>query len=121
MMVVCDCGEIPICDDRRKPIGVVTDRDVVCRLVAKGKNPLEHSARDCMTSPAITVTPDTAIEDCARLMEQYQVRRLPVVDAGGAICGMVSQADLARKGPRSTTMEVMEKVSEPSVQAGAGR
>src|SRR5438105_15587699 len=41
MMVEHDCGEIPICDDARKPIGVVTDRDITCRLVAKGKNPLE--------------------------------------------------------------------------------
>jgi CBS domain-containing protein len=118
-MVAEDCGEIPVCDETRKPIGVVTDRDIVCRLVAKGKNPLEFRAEDCMSSPAITVRPDTPVEESARLMEQYQVRRLPVVDASGTICGIVSQADLARKGPRDTSIEVVERVSEPNTFASA--
>src|SRR5919205_1131764 len=91
-MVECDCGEIPVCDDQRKPVGAVTDRDIVCRLVAKRANPLEKTAQDCMSSPVITAQPDMALEDAARLMEQYQVRRLPVVDGNGALCGIVSQA-----------------------------
>ena len=122
-MVECDCGEIPVCDESRKPIGVVTDRDIVCRLVAQGKNPLQVTARDCMSTPVITASPDTPVEDCARLMEQYQVRRLPVVDANDVICGMVAQADLAKKAPRDTTIEVVEKVSERTTAASsvAGR
>ena len=119
MMVEHDCGEIPICDGDRKPIGVVTDRDITCRLVAKGKNPLESRAEDCMSSPTITTTCDMPVEDCARLMEQYQVRRLPVVDERGVCWGIVSQADLARKGPRETTIEVVEKVSEPNAFASS--
>ena len=119
MMVSEDCGEIPICGDDKKPIGVVTDRDIVCRLVAKGKNPLDLRAEDCMTRNLVTATPETPIEDCARLMEQYQVRRLPVVDRAGCLCGMVAQADLARKGPRDTTMEVVEKVSQPNTFASS--
>jgi len=117
MMVAEDCGEIPVCDENRKPTGVVTDRDIVCRLVAKGKNPLEYRAEDCMSSPTITARPDTPVDECARLMEQYQVRRLPVVDPSGMICGIVSQADLARKGPRDMTIEVVERVSEPNTFA----
>ncbi|HJQ84064.1 MAG TPA: CBS domain-containing protein [Candidatus Binatia bacterium] len=119
MMVAEDCGELPVCDDARKPVGVVTDRDIVCRLVAKGRNPLEARAEDCMSAPPITTTPETAVEDCARLMEQYQVRRLPVVDANGVCCGMVAQADLARKAPRDTTIEVVGKVSEPNTFASS--
>jgi CBS domain-containing protein len=115
MMVEQDCGEIPVCDDQRKPVGVVTDRDIVCRLVAKGREPTELTAKDCMSSPVVTVTPDTTIEDCARLMEQYQVRRLPVVAEDGTCCAMIAQADLAVKGPRDTSMEVVSKVSEPNV------
>ena len=69
-MVEFDCGEIPVCDERGKPIGVVTDRDIVCRLVAKGHDPLEARAEDCMSQPVVTATPDMAIDDCARLMEQ---------------------------------------------------
>jgi CBS domain-containing protein len=114
MMVAEDCGEIPVCDESGKPVGVVTDRDIVCRLVAKGKNPLELRAEDCMSSPTITAFPDTSLDECARLMEQYQVRRLPVVDENGVVCGMVAQADLARKGPRETGIEVVERVSEPN-------
>jgi CBS domain-containing protein len=117
MMVEQDCGEIPICDDRGKPIGVLTDRDIVCRLVAKGKEPTTLTAQDCMSSPVVTVTPETAIEDCARLMEQYQVRRLPVVAADGTCCAMIAQADLATKGPRDASIEVVSKVSERNLFA----
>jgi CBS domain-containing protein len=121
LMVECDCGEIPVCDESNKPVGVVTDRDIVCRVVAKGQNPSDLTARDCMSGPVVTATPDVSIEDCARLMEQYQVRRLPVVDESGTCCGMIAQADFARKAPRETTIEVVEKISEPSGMAvGAG-
>jgi len=117
MMVEQDCGEIPVCDEQGKPVGVVTDRDIVCRLVAKGREPTESTAQDCMSSPVVTVTPETAIEDCARLMEQYQLRRLPVVAEDGTCCAMIAQADLVIKGPRDTSMEVVSKVSEPNVIA----
>jgi len=117
MMVEEDCGEIPICDDSGKPVGVLTDRDIVCRLVAKGKEPTTLTAKDCMSSPVVTVTPDTTIEDCARLMEQYRVRRLPVVAADGTCCAMIAQADLAIRGPRDTSIEVVSKVSEPNAFA----
>ena len=119
MMVEQDCGEIPVCDQSGKPVGVLTDRDIVCRLVAKGKEPTTLKAQDCMSAPVVTVTPDTPIEDCARLMEQYQLRRLPVVDESGRCCAMVAQADLATRGPRDTTIEVVSKVSEPNTFASS--
>ena len=117
MMVAEDCGEIPVCDESGKPVGVLTDRDIVCRLVAKGKEPTSLTAQDCMSSPVVTVTPDTNIDDAARLMEQYQLRRLPVIDANGRCCAMVAQADLATKGPHDTVVEVVSKVSEPNAFA----
>jgi CBS domain-containing protein len=116
-MVEYDCGEIPVCDERGKPLGVVTDRDIVCRLVAKGHDPLEARAEDCMSQPVVTASPDMTVEDCARLMEQYQVRRLPVVDEQGVCCGIDAQADFARHGTRATTAEVVERVSEPNTFA----
>jgi len=119
LMVTNDCGEIPICDGERRPIGVVTDRDIVCRLVAKGHNPLEATAEDCMSDPVITTDPEMDLDDCARLMEQYQVRRVPVVDKKGVLCGIITQADLARRAPRVTMGEVMEKVSEPNTFASS--
>ena len=59
------------------------------------------------------------VEEASRLMEQYQVRRLPVVDERGVICGMVAQADVAVKGPRQIAAEVVGKVSEPNVMASS--
>ena len=117
LMVQHDCGEIPVCDEARKPLGVVTDRDIVCRVVAKGTNPVGITAADCMSEPVVTTTADMDVEECARLMEQYQVRRLPVVDERGACCGMIAQADLATKAPHDIAAEVVEKVSEPSASA----
>lgn len=120
LMVAGVCGEIPVCDAAGKPVGVVTDRDIVCRVVAKGRNPAELAAGDCMSRPVVTAIREMAIEDCARLMEQYQVRRIPVVDDQGKCCGVVAQADLARKAPQATTIEVVERVSSPSPDSSAG-
>ena len=113
------CGEIPVCDEARRPIGVVTDRDIVCRVIALGEDPYEMTAGECMSKPVITATCDTTVEDSARLTEQYQIRRPPVVDEAGACCGIVAQADLATKGPREMTAEVVEKVSEPTERSSA--
>jgi CBS-domain-containing membrane protein len=75
------------------------------------------SAGDCMTPAAITVRPETRLEDCERLMEQKQVRRMLVVDGQGRCCGMVAQADLARKAPEHDLAEVVREVSRPLAAA----
>jgi CBS domain-containing protein len=118
-MVEFDCGEIPVCDDAGKPIGVITDRDIVCRVVAKGHDPLQARAGDYMSAPVVTTSPGTPIDECVRLMEQFQVRRLPVVDDGGVCCGMLAQADVARNAAPDTIAEVMEHVSEPNAFASS--
>ena len=115
MMVDNDCGEIPVVNASGVPIGVVTDRDITCRTVAVGMNPLLMEAGDCMTTPCITVTPETTLEECIHTLEKNRIRRVPVVGETGACCGMVSQADIARNAPRSETAEVVKKVSEPSL------
>lgn len=117
MMVERDCGEIPVVDEQRKPIGVVTDRDITIRTVAQDRNPLELTARDCMSSPVVTVTPETSVDDCCKKMEESQIRRVPVVDEAGGCCGMVAQADVAQHAPKEETAEVVREVSRPS---GAG-
>ncbi len=116
MMVEYDCGSIPVVENQNtlKPIGVVTDRDIVCRIVAEGLNPLEMTAGDCMSSPVVTVTPETSVEACGQLMEDHQIRRIPVVDQNGSIYGMVAQADLALNAPKQVTAEVIQEVSEPN-------
>jgi CBS domain-containing protein len=115
LMVECDCGEIPVVQtlEKMKPVGVVTDRDIICRLVAQGKNPVELCARDCMTSPVVTVRPDMSAEECCKLMEKHQIRRVPVVDEHGQCCGIVSQADLAKNVPMKLA-QVVREVSTPA-------
>ena len=83
------------------------------RAVARGMNPLDMTARDVMTSPAVTVTPDTKVEDCADTLADKRVRRVPVVDDDGACSGMISQADLAQHAPEKLTSKVLRTVSEP--------
>ncbi len=68
MMVDNDCGCIPVVDSeaQKKPIGMITDRDITMRTVAEGKNPLDLTAADAMSNDAVTVTPDTSVEDCSK-------------------------------------------------------
>ena len=115
MMMRCDCGEIPIVDSRdsMRPIGVITDRDIIIRAVASGQNPLEMSASDCMTQPCITVSKDASIVDCIHLLEEHQIRRIVVVDKNGKCCGIVSQADVARRVD-TYAAEVLKQVSQPA-------
>lgn len=112
---MCDynCGEIPVVDDEKtmKPVGVITDRDITCRSVAVGKNPKELKVSDCMTVPAITVTPETSIEDCCDIMAKEKIRRVPVIDKNGRICGIVSQADIARRCDPKEAGTVVREVS----------
>lgn len=114
LMVDYDCGAIPVVQsqDAPKPIGIVTDRDIVVRLVAEGKCPLEATARDAMSDAPVTVRPDASIEDVARLMEENQVRRILVADENGALLGIVSQADIALNASPEETAEVVREVSE---------
>lgn len=113
MMCQCDCGEIPVLDgkDTKHPIGVITDRDITCRTVAEGKNPLTMRVTDCMSSPAVTVTLDTDVDECCELLERHQIRRIPVVDRSGRCCGIVAQADIARKCGPAKAGEVVQRVS----------
>lgn len=115
MMADCNCGEIPVVESQQtmKPIGVVTDRDITCRAVAQGKNPSQTTAKDCMTKPAVTVKPDMSLEECCQIMERKQIRRIPVVDQTGRCCGIVSQADLAKRAPEHETAHFLRELSQP--------
>ena len=121
MMIDHDCGEIPVIEDKetKLPIGVITDRDIVCRTVARGVNPLELTVADCMSKPCVTVTPDMSVEECSAIMEENKIRRVPVVDAAGSCCGIVALADIALQAKRSVTAEVVKEVSEPTAAAAA--
>jgi CBS domain-containing protein len=115
-MVEHDCGEIPIVRSSadKSLLGVVTDRDIVCRLVAQGRNPVDEAAEACMSAPVVSVQETMSVEECTRLMEDNQIRRVPVVNGGGMVCGIVSQADIAKNASRKLTADLVKDVSQPA-------
>lgn len=113
MMLDNDCGEIPVVDDGGSPLGVVTDRDITTRVVAQGRDAANCTAADAMSSPAQTVRLDSSIEEAVNTMETAQIRRVPVIDESGKVCGMVSQADVALANKDGRTGEVVREVSRP--------
>lgn len=124
LMVENDCGQIPVVenDKNRRTVGVITDRDIVCRTLAIGENPLNLTAEHVMSRPVLTVRPDTKVEECCRLMEERQVRRAPVEDESGRCCGIVSLADIAQNAPEEMMAEVVRTVSQPGTSStGTGR
>jgi CBS domain-containing protein len=110
-----DIGEIPVVeqDGAKKLLGVVTDRDIVVRAVATGQDPSKLTAGDCMTAPAVTCRENATLEDCAQAMASHRVRRMPIVDESGELCGIVAQADLQATGARSLQERVADQVSIP--------
>jgi CBS domain-containing protein len=116
LMLDRDCGGIPIVADleSRRPIGIVTDRDIVVRAVAAGRNPIDLSARDCMTAPVVVVLEDAEIDDSLQLLEEKQLRRILVVDPTGACVGIISQADMAANVSKKDAGELVRKISESS-------
>ncbi|MBZ4419276.1 CBS domain-containing protein [Myxococcus sp. RHSTA-1-4] len=110
-MVEGDCGALPVVDSDNKPLGIITDRDITCRIIAQGKDPYSLRVDDAMTHSAATVFKDTPLEDCMELMEENQVRRMIVLDDDGTVCGMVAQADLARNLPPDEAAELVREVS----------
>ncbi|MFT3898589.1 MAG: CBS domain-containing protein [Thermomonas sp.] len=111
LMIDNDCGQIPVVDGDSKLVGVVTDRDIVVRLVAAGK--ADASAADAMSAPCRSVAADSSVQDAVKLMESAKIRRVPVVDGDGRLAGIVSIADLALAGKQEATANVVKQVSEP--------
>lgn len=113
-----DCGAIPVVKDSavgRELVGIITDRDIVIRSIAEGLDPSLLTAGQCMSMVVATVCPEATLEECADIMEEHKVRRVPVVDGRGNCCGIVAQADLARNASAYQTAEVVCEVSQPAV------
>lgn len=98
LMVAHDCGAVPVVDDLRlrQPIGIITDRNIVTRVVAKGLCAYDFVVRDVMTSEPVVLHLDASFHDCAQVMEAYHVRRIVVVDDRGKVVGIITDGDLAR-------------------------
>ena len=107
-----DVGAIPVLDGERL-IGMVTDRDIVVRAIAKGKDPRGMPVGEISSGDLVTVEPDRNLSDALRLMAQYQVRRLAVVDEEEHLVGVVSQADVALESKEKDTGQLLEEISRP--------
>jgi CBS domain-containing protein len=101
-----------VVDASDRPIGVITDRDIVCRAVAEGKNPMGHTAESCMSQPVVTVRAEAPLEDVVSTMEEHQIRRVVVVDENGRCAGIIAQADVARGGREHDVAELVREVSQ---------
>lgn len=115
LMVHNDCGEIPVVDTSDQPIGVITDRDIVCRVVADGKNPAGHTAEQYMSQPVVTVRADAPLDEVVATMEKHQIRRVPVVDERGCCAGIIAQADVAWTGGEHDVAELVREVSRDTL------
>jgi CBS domain-containing protein len=113
-MLSSDAGSIPVMDGDRL-IGMITDRDIAVRGVAKGHGP-DTPVGDLMTDDLVVVRDDDEIEDVATRMSEAQVRRLPVIDQDERLCGIVSLGDLSRETDDESASEALEGVSAPSRQ-----
>jgi CBS domain-containing protein len=110
LMEADDVGAIPVVEGDRL-VGIVTDRDIVVRAVAKGKDLSGMPAAEVSSRELITVNPDDDLSDALKLMAQYQVRRLAVTGEDERLVGVVSQADVAAHAKEKDVGEVLEGIS----------
>jgi CBS domain-containing protein len=110
-----DISPLPVCEGERL-VGMLTDRDIAVRAVAAGRDPRMTHVRDIMTPDVVYGFEDQDVADAVRLMEQYQIRRLPVLNRSKQLIGMIALGDLAvHAGTRPVAAEVLKQVSEPEI------
>jgi CBS domain-containing protein len=105
-------GLAPIVDGGRL-VGTLTDRDIVTRVVAQGKNPQSVTVREVASTAPVTISPQQDLDQALQLMTSHQVRRLPVVEEDGRLVGIVAQADIAREAKEKQTGQLVEDISQP--------
>lgn len=112
-----DVGAVPVVDgSSRKLVGMVTDRDIVIKAVASGRACETATIRDIMSTDVVTCQEDDDVEEAVSRMAERKVRRIPVADKNGVLCGIIAQADIATRVHRDkTTGELVEAISEPGM------
>jgi CBS domain-containing protein len=111
-----DVGAIPVVDSRasQRLVGIITDRDIVVKIVAEDRQADSAKVSDAMTSNPAACRADDDVDQAVKLMAERQVRRMPVVDASGRLLGIIAQADVATRVNRDKrTGELVEAISEP--------
>ena len=103
-----DSGIVPIVDGSRL-VGVLTDRDIVTRVIAAEKDPGTVKVEDIASEKLVTIDPDQDMDEALRLMAQHQVRRLPVVEEDGTLIGIVARGDLVRLARTDAAVELISE------------
>jgi len=106
-----DVGALPICGSDDRLAGMLTDRDIVVRAVAEGRDPASVKVGDLAEGKPVTIGADDSVEEALRTMTEHGVRRLPVID-GHDLIGMVSQADIAKNLPDDQIAQLVESISK---------
>lgn len=113
IMKEIDAGVVPVVNASNQLSGILTDRDITIYTVAEGKRPETVNVQEFMTKSVITVYPDEDIDVAIRKMEEYKIRRIPVVDDENRLLGIISLGDIALQAHKEhETFEILEKVSE---------
>ena len=129
IMWECDCGSVPVVDAGGRAVGIVTDRDICMAAYFRGQPLTQIQLGEIMSKDLCTVSADSELSDAERLMQERQIRRLPVVD-NGCLVGIVSLADIARcaskngdtrarpsDGVNRELAQTIERISEPRLGA----
>ena len=111
LLASLDVGVLPICGDEGKLKGMLTDRDIVVKAIAEGRDPASTTAGSLAEGKPIYVNADDDIHEVMTLMKQHQVRRLPVID-DHRLVGIVSQGDIALTASAKDTGRTVEQISE---------
>ncbi|MFC9331492.1 CBS domain-containing protein [Kitasatospora sp. NPDC057015] len=106
-----DVGALPICGDKQKLLGILTDRDIVLKCVAEGRDPSQVEAGELAQGRPMVVEDDEDTDQVLRVMEQHRVRRLPVINhPDHELVGMISEADIARGLPQTRVAEFVSVI-----------
>lgn len=106
-----DVGSLPICGDDQRLKGMLTDRDIVVKCIARGGDPASTTAGDLAEGKPVTIDADDSLEETLETMRKHQVRRLPVID-GHDLVGIIAQADVARALSFAATGATVEEISQ---------
>lgn len=106
-----DAGVVPVVDGEQL-IGMLTDRDIVIRIIAEGRDANSTTVGDIASRQLVTIDPQQEIDEAVRLMSQHQVRRLPVVEEDGRLVGVIAQADIAQTTDAATAGQMVEEISQ---------
>ena len=111
-----DIGSLPVVADldSRRLVGIITDRDLCCSIVARGLDPATTTIEAYMKRNPVSCRAEQSLDACEKLMQIHQVRRLPVVDGKSRCVGMVSQADLARSEQPDKVHRTVAEISKPA-------